>query len=158
MKICLCLSLVIALLCGSVSPWVTPRPFARSATVTQLLEGQAGYVITDSWAAAYVDRAASLGFVPPTFTDLTLPITRAEFTDLAVRLYENLTGTEITGQVSFNDTNDLNVQKMGYLGVVFGVGGGYFNPYGIITREQAAVMLVRLFDIFTPAELTYNLD
>jgi len=37
-------------------------------------------------------------------------------------------------------------KKMGYLGVVTGVGNGNFNPNGMLTREQAAVMIVRLSD------------
>ena len=46
--------------------------------------------------------------------------------------------------MEFNDTTDINVQKMGGLGVVTGVGGGNFAPNDTITREQAAVMLARL--------------
>ena len=130
MKVLLCLGMTIVLLGGYAGQLVAANTPA----------------IMDSWAAEYVERATSLGLVPPTFTHLTLPITRAEFTDLAVRLYENMTGSEITGRMSFNDTSDLNVQKMGYLGIVSGVGDGYFNPYGEITREQAAVLLVRLFN------------
>ena len=130
MKILFCLCLVVSLLGSSAGQ----------------LAAASSLAIKDSWAAEYVERAASLGLVPPEFTDLTLPITRAEFADLAVRLYENMTGSEIVGRISFNDTDDLNVQKMGYLGVVSGVGDGYFEPYGHITREQAAVILVRLFN------------
>ena len=48
--------------------------------------------------------------------------------------------------MTFNDTSDMNVQKMGALGVVTGVGGGNFAPNDKLTREQAAVMLARLAD------------
>jgi len=34
---------------------------------------------------------------------------RAEFTAIAVHLYEIITDEEITGRVTFNDTNDVNV-------------------------------------------------
>jgi|GEM_PF-2978035 len=111
-----------------------------------------GLDISSEWARESIRRAHSLGIIPlslfafPTFTDYTLPATRAELAALAVALYENMTGGEITGRTNFNDTSDVNVQKMGYLGVVSGVGGGSFNPYGEITREQAAVILVRLFN------------
>jgi len=77
-------------------------------------------------------------------SNYTQPITRAEFTDLAVALYEAMTDVEITGRMNFNDSDHINVQKMGYLGVVTGVGGGNFNPDRTITREQAAAMLSRL--------------
>ena len=109
-----------------------------------------GFDIASEWASESIMRAHSLGLIPqslfafPTFTDYTLPITRTEFSALAVAFFETVTGKEITGSMSFNDTNDINVQKMGYLGVVSGVGNGNFDPYNVITREQAAVMLANL--------------
>jgi len=138
MKILLCFGLVAALLGSSAGQLVAASPIAVNVAATQPFGQHAEHIIKDSWAVEYVERATSLGLVSPRFVNLTLPITRAEFTDLAVRLYENMTNCEITGRISFNDTNDPNVQKMGYLGVVSGVGGGYFNPYDEITREQAA--------------------
>lgn len=110
-----------------------------------LLSAASPQPIVDSWAVAYVENATAQGFVPPAFTDLTRPITRAEFTDLAVRLYEYNAGEEIDGRLYFNDTSDPNVEKMGYLNIVSGVGDGYFNPDGLITREQAALIFVRLY-------------
>jgi len=116
-----------------------------------------GWSVASRWASAHITRAHSLGLIPhslfaasPTFTDYTIPATRAEFAALAVAfhgtgiLFEIEGGVGIPGRMEFNDTDDINVQIMGYLGVVSGVGGGYFNPYGEITREQAAVMLTRL--------------
>ena len=109
-----------------------------------------GSDIASEWATEGIRRAHSLGLIPfrlfayPTFTNYTYPATRAEFTALAVALYEVTTGRTISGRKEFNDTNDINVQKMGYLGVVTGVGNGNFAPNDTITREQAAVMLSRL--------------
>ena len=111
-----------------------------------------GLDIASEWASESITRAHSLGLIPtslfafPTFTDYTLPTTRAEFAALAVALYEVTTSREITGRMEFNDTSDINVQKMGYLGVLTGVGGGNFAPDDILTREQAAVILVRLIN------------
>ena len=70
-------------------------------------------------------------------------ITRAEFAALAVAFYESKNG-EITGRVQFADTNNINAQKLAYLGVVNGVGNNMFAPDEILTRQQAAVILVRL--------------
>ena len=109
-----------------------------------------GLYIASEWAVESIARAHSYGLIPhglfatPLFSDYILQITRAEFTALAVALYETITDEEITGRIYFNDTNDINVQKMGYLAVVTGVGNGYFNPNDTITREQAAVLLSRL--------------
>jgi len=59
-------------------------------------------------------------------------------------LYETVTGREITERAQFNDTTDVNVQKMGGLGIVTGIGGGYFAPDRTITRQEAAALLARL--------------
>ena len=101
-----------------------------------------------AWAHTGITNAINAGLVPQSLqNNYTNNTTRAEFAALAVALYETVTGTEITGRMQFNDTNDINVQKMGYLGVVTGVGGGNFAPSNTLTREQAAVMLARLADV-----------
>ena len=99
----------------------------------------------NNWARPYISTAIERGIVPPALQQrYTQGITRAEFSALAVALYETVTNRVITERTLFNDTTDLNVQKMGGLGVVTGVGGGNFNPNGNITREQAALIIVRL--------------
>ena len=101
-----------------------------------------------SWAREAITQAIELGLVPQSLqSNYTQAATRAEFAALAVALYETVTGREITQRMEFNDTTDINVQKMGALGVVNGVGGGYFAPNRTITREQAAVMLARLTEV-----------
>ena len=120
---------------GQYSP--LPRPNALGIRGTQNTPS--------GWARAYVERGIAEGIVPLRFQhSYNQPTTRAEFATLAVQVYEAVTGREITGRATFNDTNDVNAQKMGYLGVVTGVGHGNFAPRDILTREQAAVMLSRL--------------
>ncbi|MCL2387696.1 MAG: S-layer homology domain-containing protein [Defluviitaleaceae bacterium] len=98
-----------------------------------------------AWAAEQVNAAIAENLVPQNLqSDYTQATTRAEFSALAVALYEAVRGEEITGRVTFDDTTDINVEKAAYIGVVTGVGGGRFNPDGTLTREQAAVMLDRL--------------
>ena len=98
-----------------------------------------------AWAHEAITTAIAAGLVPATLQGAyTQAITRAEFAALAAALYETATSREITGRLEFNDTTDVSVQKMGYLGVVTGVGGGRFAPYQTLTREQSAVMLARL--------------
>ncbi|MCL2371862.1 MAG: S-layer homology domain-containing protein [Defluviitaleaceae bacterium] len=97
------------------------------------------------WAREYINQALSLGLLPEELQgDLRQPLTRAEFAALAVPLYQHLTGRNLTSAAAFSDTSDPNILKMANLGVVEGVGGGYFNPQGPLTREQAATMLNRL--------------
>jgi len=97
-----------------------------------------------SWATDRVNEAIAENLVPFNLQSNYLQaITRAEFCALAVALYEALKG-EITGRTTFTDTNDVNVEKAAYIGVVSGVGDNKFDPDGILNREQAAVMLTRL--------------
>ncbi|MCL2235029.1 MAG: S-layer homology domain-containing protein [Defluviitaleaceae bacterium] len=114
-----------------------------------------------SWALEQVELAIEAGLVPEILqSNYQQPITRAEFAALAVALNEAITGEEITGRMLFNDTNDVNVQKAGYLGVVSGVGNDNFAPDNLLTREQAAVILARLYATVSwellPSEPTFD--
>jgi len=96
------------------------------------------------WAQDSVESAGELGLLPDSFrSGFQQPTTRAEFTTIAVTLYEHLRGT-INGRNTFSDTDCEYVGKAAYLGLVSGVGNGRFNPDAYLTREQAAVMLARL--------------
>ena len=97
-----------------------------------------------SWAVEQVNAAIEEGLVPPNLREnYTQAITRQGFTSLAVALYEHIKG-EITGRTKFSDTNDVNVEKAAFVGIVNGVGNNMFAPDTELTREQAAAMLVRL--------------
>ena len=99
-----------------------------------------------SWAEASVSAAIAANLVPQNLqSGYAQAITRAEFAALATALYENIKG-EITGRSTFTDTSDVNVQKAAFIGVVLGVGDNRFDPDSTLSREQAAVMLLRLAD------------
>jgi len=109
--------------------------------------GITAFAAPSYWASEQVNKAIAQNLVPENLQhNFTSPATRVEFCALAVALYESIMGeiTEITPSVTFFDTHDMNVEKMVRLGVVTGVGKNLFNPYGEITREQAAVLLSRL--------------
>jgi len=109
---------------------------------------QFDYDTPSGWAGYETVSAIDLDIVPQNLQlNFTQAITRAEFSALAVNMLEAVTGAEITGRMEFNDTTDINVQKMGYLGVVEGVGGGNFNPDATLTRQEAAVMLFRILSL-----------
>ena len=95
--------------------------------------------------ASAVNRANALGLVPE-FLDLSLrrPISRIDLAAFAVYLYETVAQREIEGRAHFTDTIDVNAAKMGYLGIIGGVGQGTFDPFAFVPREQAAVILSRL--------------
>lgn len=122
-----------------------PRTVYHSATGAVTGNGTTINNTPSSWAEEQVHTAISAGLVPGTLQyNYTSATTRAEFCALAVKLYETVKGTTITERAFFTDTTDVNVEKMGALGVVSGAGNGRFNPNGALTREQAAVMLANL--------------
>ena len=121
----------------------TPAPYLVPVVTTV-----PNLTTASAWAHDDIAQAFELGLIPHELqNNYTENATRMEFAAFAVALYETVTDRSISGRMEFNDTNDINVQKMGYLGVVTGVGGGSFAPNNGITREQAAVMLARLADV-----------
>lgn len=114
--------------------------------VTKVRSGS--YEQPSGWAAEYVERAIDARIVPYNLrSNYTQPITRAEFCALAVALCETFNGGALPGRLHFVDTDDPNVEKMGALHVVEGVGFNYFLPNNKITREEAATMLFRLAEV-----------
>ena len=110
-----------------------------------------------SWAEVGVITAITNNLVPRELQlDFTQPITRAEFCSLAVLLYEGFFRRNIAGRVTFVDTDDVNVEKMAYIGVVSGVGDNMFAPNEMLTREQAAVMLSRLAEAIVGQSLEFS--
>ena len=98
-----------------------------------------------AWAQESIEQAISLNLVPAQLqNNFNQAITRADFAALAVTLYETVTGQEVAGRMHFNDTNDINVQKAGYLRIAGGVGEGNFAPNNSLTRQEAAAMLSNL--------------
>ena len=103
--------------------------------------------LPSSWATVQVNAAIGAGLAPSKLqSKYSQAATRAEFCALAVALYETVTEKTITERKSFDDTNDVNVEKAAAINVVAGIGGGLFDPDAKLTREQAAVMLSRLAD------------
>lgn len=97
------------------------------------------------YAVQHINRAVGLGIVPQSMqSGYQKAVTRAEFCALAVVLIENVTGAEITVRKEFTDTSDINVQKIGGLGIVAGVGGGTFSPGDKLKRQEAAIILAKL--------------
>ncbi|MCL2060526.1 MAG: WG repeat-containing protein [Oscillospiraceae bacterium] len=99
------------------------------------------------WARPLLREAADKGIVPRALQrDYRGAATRQDFAALVVAAYESATGAPIAGRGSFSDTDDPDVLKAAYIGVVDGVGGGRYDPGAALTRQQAAVMLSRLAD------------
>jgi hypothetical protein len=103
------------------------------------------------WADPELSRPEIPGLMPPSLedpsVDLRLPVTRAEFAGIAVRVYENLANTRVMPAVNnpFRDTRDPEVLKAYNANIMMGVSADMFAPDDLLTREQAATALTRVF-------------
>jgi len=98
------------------------------------------------WAVAEIDTAKSLGLVTEkVLTGFQERITREEFCELAVKLYEALSGqaAQPVSPNPFLDTINPEVLKANNLGIVRGVSDDRFAPEAYVTRQEISVMLYR---------------
>jgi len=108
------------------------------------------------WALDEVVGAIAAGLVPDTIAEKDYyigSITRVETAQLLVSLIETTTGWPIDEYMSimgvtaddgvFSDTGDAAVLAANALGIINGVGGGKFDPGGILTRAQIAAIINR---------------
>ncbi|MDO5301281.1 MAG: S-layer homology domain-containing protein [Tissierellia bacterium] len=101
-----------------------------------------------SWSAAALETADKLGIVPNRVReDVKKNITRSEFTEVLVRIYELESGTTLAMEENiYVDTGNPYVLKATALGLVKGVDKNHFAPDALITREEMAIMLSRFLD------------
>ncbi len=126
------------------------------------------------WAKPEVSQAVKMGFVPNELqTDYTDNITRAEFAKMAVSYLAFMYQTDNYGMVkiycdtktlneqklileeelalaekAFTDCDELDVYYAYIMRIVKGKGDGIFDPNGLITREEAATMLMRTLFVY----------
>ncbi len=129
------------------------------------------------WAQHEVEKAMELGLVPDYYDlpeDYRKPITRQDFRKIAMQfiaVQEHYDRPCLQGMVSLylgekdangnlinvftdkqndgvDDYDDKDNSIAYYLGVVEGRGNGVFDPEGLITRQEAAVMLTRSYVIY----------
>ena len=100
------------------------------------------------WAKEQVDSAAASGLIADGLgDDYRVNITRAQFAGITVKLYEAMSGeaAPAAGDSPFTDSSDPAVIQAAALGFVGGMGDGKFDPDAPVTREQAALMLSRVY-------------
>lgn len=101
------------------------------------------------WAEKDINKAQELNLLTEDLmTDFQKEITREEFAEMIIKLYEVLSN-KIAKPIDtnpFHDTNNLEILKAYNLGIVAGIGKGEFAPNNTITREQIAVMYYRTLD------------
>lgn len=107
-----------------------------------------------TWATEELQKASELGLIPDILkgADMTKPITREEFCELAVLLYEEVTQTTATpaSPNPFTDATNNQILKAYALGITTGTSATTFSPKMLINREQAATMLFRAIKAIAP--------
>jgi hypothetical protein len=127
--------------------------FIVSGTAAETTGYTAGYEGLAPWAAPVVTEAVNENLTTDkVLVDFPSPITREEFCELAVLLYEKMSGAKAaTPAVNpFNDTSNPEILKAADLGIVGGVGGGKFAPNNNVTRQEISLMLLRTLKVVMP--------
>lgn len=111
----------------------------------------AGKIFKDasSWALIDLRSARDSGLtIPVDGLSYNKSITRERFAEVAVRLYESLSGRKapVATINPFTDTNNPEILKAYSLGIVKGISSTTFSPENLIDRESIAVMLKRAVD------------
>ena len=112
------------------------------------------YKEASDWAKSELQKANDLGLIPAMLkgADMTKPITREEFAELAVVLYERVTDkkSEPVSPNPFTDTANPQILKAYNLGITSGTSQTTFSPKVLINREQCAAMLFRAIKAIHP--------
>ena len=138
----------------AVAPAIKPATPALPAVQPAATITGNNYSNTPStWAQDALQQASLAGL---TFDSLmgqfNKPITRQEYAQLMVNLYEATTGKTVVPVTSkpFVDTYSIAVAKANALGLANGVGASRFDPNGTLTRQEAATMMYREWKLVHP--------
>ncbi len=119
-----------------------------------LSHGMDSWREASSWAITLLTDAQKLGLIPNILNgaDFTKPITREEFAELAILLYEKVTGKTVAAQSPnpFKDTANPQILKAFKLGITSGISTTEFMPDRLLNREQCATMLFNTLKAIAP--------
>lgn len=104
-----------------------------------------------SWAAGEVEETEELGIIPEDMRCLyNNDITRRDFAYVAIKYLEakNIKFDANYKENNFTDTNDLYINLAYSLEIVNGYEDGTFRPHHFITRQEAAAMLTRVYNMY----------
>jgi len=114
------------------------------------------------WATDGLEKARDMDLIPDALIaaniDYRRPITRAEFAGIAVRAFEIFTKTTVVASPTdtFTDTVNTDALKAHSAGIMVGTADAQFLPNRILTREEAAEALTRVFKAATIPGWTYE--
>ncbi|HHV59445.1 MAG TPA: S-layer homology domain-containing protein [Clostridiaceae bacterium] len=137
---------------GPIGGWMNNEINSDLSNIVTI--GNAAYYSGASdWAVPELDKAAEYDLIPDSIRDkMSAPITREEFAEVAVRLYEKMTGVkaEPVSPNPFTDTDNPEILKANKLGIIQGIGNNKFDPKSLTNREQVATMLGRAIRVMAP--------
>ena len=139
-SIAICVVIIISLIPAAILAETSPASL------------EASYKGASQWAVPELDKAAGYGLITDRVKDnMAGNITREEFAEIAVRLYEVYSGKKAeAGSLTFSDTTNPEILKAANLGMVMGIGEGKFGPTLLVTREQMATILLRTLKVINP--------
>lgn len=138
------LALIFTIIASTIIP---PSTYTYMAVAESLID------TPSSWAEVEILGAKEIAFVPENILgNYKSDITREEFSELALQLFETIIGREIVleGENPFIDTENPNIIKANKLGLVYGRDNGVFAPYDIISREEVSLILYRTMQTAKP--------
>ncbi|HOJ10135.1 MAG TPA: S-layer homology domain-containing protein [Clostridiales bacterium] len=120
-----------------------------------LAKGMPAYKGASNWAITELNRAAEYGFITDKIKDnMKAPITREEFAEVAIKLYEAYTKkTAVPADSSvFVDTKNPEIFKAYALKIVNGTNTEkkLFSPTLLTTRQEVSTMLYRAVKAINP--------
>ncbi|GAB1477065.1 hypothetical protein MASR2M70_19010 [Bacillota bacterium] len=134
--------------------WPNVQPIYSPVSNVVTIGSGSFYSEASKWAEPELKKANDLSLIPDILkgADLTKPITREEFCELAVLLYEKVTDTASTpaSPNPFTDTTNSQILKAYNLGITAGTSPTAFSPKTLINREQCAAMLFRAIKAIKP--------
>lgn len=156
----MCLKLLSSDIAEKLKGAKTMKKMAAFLAVMMFGISAFAYSGTSDWAKEELNKAETYGLIPDVLQEanVSMPINRSEFAAVSVKLYEALSG-ETTVEATenpFTDTEDSEVLKAYELGITSGVTVNSFEPDSLLSREQAATMLARVYTVYTGNEITSN--
>lgn len=125
--------------------WLCESDYAKLVPAT---------INASGWAQAEMEEAWNRGLIAADYftEDCTRGMTRAEFAIITVRLYSYLIN-EAIGDLGVSPEHPFTDADPGFVGLAYNLGfvkgvntaGTLFDPEGTLTRQEAAVMLSRVY-------------
>lgn len=124
---------------GSFTP-VVPQPAKPEVVIIGASE----------WSLPELESAKKNNIIPVSLSNKNMSdsITREEFAEVSVMLYELLTDKKVEMKSNpFVDTNNTNIIKAYSIGITVGTSNTTFSPNSLLTRAQLVTMLYRVLNI-----------